>query len=97
MLNLGRGYRAPSAFDLFSNGVHEGTVRFERGDSTLKNETSVNTDLALRVQTSNLIAEIGGFANFIDNFIFPDPSGRSTLRPASRSSRLPRARATGRL
>ncbi len=75
VFNLGRGYRAPSAFDLFSNGVHEGTVRFERGDSTLKNETSVNTDLAVRIQTSELSAELGGFANYIDNFIFPDPTG----------------------
>jgi iron complex outermembrane receptor protein len=73
--NVGRGYRSPTAFDLFSNGVHEGTVRFERGDSTLKNETSINTDLAVRVQTSALSAEIGAFANYIDNFIFPDPSG----------------------
>jgi iron complex outermembrane receptor protein len=75
VLNVGRGYRAPTAFDLFSNGVHEGTVRFERGDSTLKNETSINTDLALRIQGKKVTAEIGGFANFIDNFIFPDPSG----------------------
>jgi iron complex outermembrane receptor protein len=75
VLNVGRGYRSPTAFDLFSNGVHEGTVRFERGDSTLTNETSINTDLALRVQGSKVTAEIGGFANFIDNFIFPDPSG----------------------
>jgi iron complex outermembrane receptor protein len=76
VLNLGRGYRSPSAFDLFSNGVHEGTLRFERGDSTLRNETSVNTDLALRIQGRNVVAEIGGFANFIDNFTFPDPSGQ---------------------
>jgi iron complex outermembrane recepter protein len=75
VFNVGRGYRAPTAFDLFSNGVHEGTVRFERGDSTLKNETSINTDLALRIQGRKVTAEIGGFANFIDNFIFPDPSG----------------------
>jgi iron complex outermembrane recepter protein len=75
VLNLGRGYRSPTAFDLFSNGVHEGTVRFERGDSTLRNETSINTDLALRLQGRKVTAEIGGFANFIDNFIFPDPSG----------------------
>jgi iron complex outermembrane receptor protein len=75
VLNLGRGYRSPTAFDLFSNGVHEGTVRFERGDSTLRNETSVNTDLALRIQTSDVNAEIGAFANYIDDFIFPDPSG----------------------
>ena len=75
VLNVGRGYRAPTAFDLFSNGVHEGTVRFERGDSTLRNETSINTDLAVRVQTSALSAELGAFANYIDNFIFPDPTG----------------------
>lgn len=75
VLNVGRGFRAPSAFDLFSNGVHEGTVRFERGDSTLKNETSINTDLALRVQARSLTAEVGAFANYINNFIFPDPSG----------------------
>jgi iron complex outermembrane receptor protein len=75
VLNVGRGFRAPSAFDLFSNGVHEGTVRFERGDSTLKNETSINSDLALRFQGRNLTAEVGAFANFINNFIFPDPSG----------------------
>ncbi|MGH7580116.1 MAG: TonB-dependent receptor [Gemmatimonadales bacterium] len=75
VVNLGRGYRAPTAFDLYSNGVHEGTVRFERGDPALKNETSVNTDVAVRVQTSELTAELGGFANYIDNFIFPDPTG----------------------
>jgi iron complex outermembrane recepter protein len=75
VLNLGRGFRAPTAFDLFSNGVHEGTVRFERGDSTLRNETSINTDVALRIQGRKITAEIGAFANFIDNFIFPDPSG----------------------
>ena len=75
VLNVGRGYRAPTAFDLFSNGVHEGTVRFERGDPSLKNETSLNTDLSVRVQTNDLRAEVGGFANYIDNFIFPDPSG----------------------
>jgi iron complex outermembrane recepter protein len=75
VLNLGRGYRSPTAFDLFSNGVHEGTVRFERGDPGLKNETSINSDLALRVQSQSLTAEIGGFANLIDNFIFPDPTG----------------------
>ena len=75
VLNVGRGFRAPTASDLFSNGVHEGTVRFERGDSTLGNETSLNTDLALRIQGQKVTMEIGGFANFIDNFIFPDPSG----------------------
>ena len=75
VLNVGRGYRSPSAFDLFSNGVHEGTLRFERGDSTLENETSINSDLAIRLQAQSITAELGVFANFIDNYIYPDPTG----------------------
>jgi iron complex outermembrane receptor protein len=35
----------------------------------------VNTDLAVRVQTNDLSAEAGVFANYIDNFIFPNPTG----------------------
>jgi iron complex outermembrane receptor protein len=81
VLNLGRGYRSPTAYDLFANGVHEGTVRFERGDPALENETSINGDVALRVQTNALSAELGVFANYIDNFIFPDPTG--TVDPES--------------
>jgi iron complex outermembrane receptor protein len=75
VLNVGRGFRAPNSFELFANGVHEGTVAFERGDPALKNETSVNTDLALRIQAPKVTAEIGGFANFIHNYIFSIPTG----------------------
>jgi iron complex outermembrane receptor protein len=74
VLNVGRGFRAPSSFDLFANGVHEGTVAFERGNPDLKNEHSLNTDLALRVQTSALRAEIGAFANYIQDYIFSRPT-----------------------
>ncbi|HEX9167097.1 MAG TPA: TonB-dependent receptor [Gemmatimonadales bacterium] len=75
VLNVGRGYRAPSSFELFSNGVHEGTVRFERGNPALRNETSFNTDLAVRVQTRRVTAEIGGFHNRISDYIYSDPTG----------------------
>lgn len=75
VLNAGRGYRAPSSFELFANGVHEGTVRFERGDPTLVNETSLNGDLALRIQSGNVLVELGGFANSVQNFIFANPTG----------------------
>jgi len=77
VLNVGRGYRAPSTFDLFSNGVHEGTLAFERGNPDLKNETSINTDLALRVQSSRVLLEASVFANFIQNFIYTVPSGET--------------------
>lgn len=73
--NLGRGFRAPSSFELFADGVHEGTVRYERGDPALRNETSFNTDLALRITTGRVSAELGGFHNRISNYIYPDPTG----------------------
>jgi iron complex outermembrane receptor protein len=75
VLNVGRGFRAPSAFELFANGVHEGTVRFERGDPTLSNEHSFNTDLSFRVASSRVSAEVGGFLNLVDNYIYPTPTG----------------------
>ncbi|HEX2449613.1 MAG TPA: TonB-dependent receptor [Gemmatimonadales bacterium] len=74
VFNAGRGFRAPSSFELFANGVHEGTIAFERGDSTLQNEHSINTDLAFRVQTAKIRAELGAFANFIQNFIYSQPT-----------------------
>lgn len=75
VLNVGRGFRAPSTFDLFSNGVHEGTVAFERGDPALSVERSLNADLALRVQTGRLHGEVGGFVNQIRDFIYSRPTG----------------------
>lgn len=75
VLNVGRGFRAPSSFDLFSDGVHEGTTAFEKGNPTLKNETSLNTDLALRVQTDRVALEVGGFVNAIQDYIYTIPTG----------------------
>jgi iron complex outermembrane receptor protein len=74
VLNAGRGFRAPSTFELFSNGVHPGTARFERGNPDLTNETSFNTDLGLRIQTERMRAEVGGFVNSVADYIYPDPT-----------------------
>jgi iron complex outermembrane receptor protein len=74
VLNVGRGFRAPSSFDLFSNGVHEGTLAFERGDPNLKNEKSLNTDVSVRVLSSTAVLEVGGFANVIQDYIFTVPT-----------------------
>src|SRR6267142_2491226 len=75
VINVGRGFRAPSSFDLYSNGVHEGTVAFERGNPNLKTEKSVNTDVALRAQTSRMSLEVGTFLNLIQDYIYTVPSG----------------------
>ncbi len=74
-VNVGRGWRSPTAFELFANGVHEGTVRFERGDSTLKPEESFNVDLSLRYASARLQGEISIFRNRIARYIFPSSTG----------------------
>lgn len=73
VLNLGSGYRAPSVYDLYANGVHEGSLAFDRGNPDLTNEQSLNTDLALRLQNSTLAFEVGGFVNLISNYIYSVP------------------------
>jgi iron complex outermembrane receptor protein len=75
VLNVGRGFRAPSSFDLYSNGVHEGTTAFERGNPNLTTEKSINTDVALRAQTSRVSFEVGTFLNVIQDYIYTVPSG----------------------
>lgn len=74
VINLGRGFRAPSASELFARGVHEGTRRYEVGDAALDTERSWNADLAVRVQGDRVQAEVGVFANRIAGYIYPDPT-----------------------
>jgi iron complex outermembrane receptor protein len=75
VLNVGRGFRAPQPIELFANGVHEGTVEYDVGNPDLKNETSFNTDLAVRVQSGRVNLELGAFANYINNYIYFRPTG----------------------
>src|SRR5699024_1497987 len=44
-LNLSRGFRAPNIAELASNGIHEGTFRYEIGNPDLKSESSNQIDV----------------------------------------------------
>jgi len=68
--NLSRGYRAPNIAELGSNGVHEGTIRYEIGDAGLKPETSLQSDLGIGVSTEHISGELNLFHNTIDRYIF---------------------------
>jgi len=69
-LNLSHGFRAPNIDELSSNGVHDGTVRYEIGDSKLKSESSLQLDYELDYNTKHVSAKLNLFANSISNFIF---------------------------
>ena len=69
-LNLSRGFRAPNISELGANGVHEGTFRYETGNSTLKPENSLQLDYTLGLNTQHISAELNLFDNRINNYIF---------------------------
>lgn len=79
--NLGRGWRAPSEFELFVDGEHEGTGRIERGLVTLDStanpspESSLNADVGIRANFKKFTASFSFFNNTINNFIYPSPTG----------------------
>ncbi len=73
--NLGRAFRAPVLQELFGNGVHEGTLRFERGNAALTPETSVALDGVVRYLTAHVYAEVSGFVNAIDGYVVPRGTG----------------------
>ena len=69
-LNMSRGYRSPNIGELASNGIHEGTDRYEIGDPNLKAENSLQIDYAFGLSTDHLLAEMDFFTTTIDNYIF---------------------------
>jgi iron complex outermembrane receptor protein len=68
--NLARGFRAPTLAELSSNGAHEGTNRFEIGNSNLRSETSWQADAGLDFSSDHIDLGAGVFYNSIRNFIY---------------------------
>ncbi len=69
-MNLSRGFRTPNMSELGSNGIHEGTIRYEIGNQDLKAEYSLQADLGLDISSNYFSAQLAVFANKIDNFIY---------------------------
>ena len=68
--NVARGFRAPNLSELASNGVHEGTIRYEKGNNALKPEFSLQGDLGADLQIRKLSLTAALFCNRIDNYIY---------------------------
>ena len=74
-LNVARGFRTPNMSELASNGVHEGSVRYELGNQQLKAEYSLQADLGVDFTSRYVSAQLALFANRIDNY--PSRGGRN--------------------
>ena len=61
--------RLPSVIELFMNGPHMATGRYEIGDPTLSSETSDNFDITLNYEKDGLYAYASFFVNDVNNYI----------------------------
>lgn len=73
-MNVGRAWRAPTAFELYVDGVHEGTARFETGDSEMNPESSLNIDASAKYISNTFQSELSVYNNQINDYIFPNPT-----------------------
>ena len=73
-INFASGFRAPNLAELTSNGIHEGTNRYERGNQNLTNEQNFQTDVALEYRNKHIEFFANGFYNAVNNYIFISPT-----------------------
>lgn len=73
--SLSSGFRAPNMFELLSNGLHEGTNRYEIGNPDLKTENSYQADASLNYQGEHLEVFFNPYFNYIRNYIYLRPTG----------------------
>jgi len=73
--NIGRAWRAPTFFELFTNGPHPGEARFEIGEATLVPEAGLNFDVSARWQSDRVRGEVAAFSNSINHYIYIAATG----------------------
>ena len=62
--------RAPGAQELFMNGPHLATRRFEVGNVNLSSEVSNNLDMTLNYTAGSVFAKFTAYTNNVDNYIY---------------------------
>jgi iron complex outermembrane receptor protein len=72
--NLSSGYRSPNMFELLSKGVHEGTNRYEIGNTQLKTENGYQVDASINYKSKHLELFVSPYFNYVRNFIYLQPS-----------------------
>lgn len=73
--NAARGFRAPTLFEQFAQGVHGGVAALQLGNPDLDPEESLNLDLSLRWRFDRLSGDLTVYQNRIDDYIFLTDTG----------------------
>ncbi|HYK45094.1 MAG TPA: TonB-dependent receptor [Parafilimonas sp.] len=78
-LNIGTGFRSGNLAELSSNGLHEGTFRYEIGDPNLKVEYNINSEAEISFSKNNFSFSLTGFYNHFNNYIYLTSTGEQYL------------------
>ncbi|MGH7465105.1 MAG: TonB-dependent receptor, partial [Longimicrobiales bacterium] len=76
--SIARAYRTPETGELFSQGPHLAAYSFEVGNPDLEPEVGVGVDVFVRVNRDRFHAEVAGFRNALDNYIYYRDTGERT-------------------
>ena len=74
--NIGLAWRAPHVYELYSNGNELGSGMFVMGNSTMHSEQSTKWITSARYQNSFLDAKIDAYLQWINGYIYDEPSHR---------------------
>lgn len=73
-INVGSSFRTPSAKELAANGVNYHYFSFEKGNPSLKPETSYQLDIAVSQQLDGWQTQVSPFLQYFPNYIYLNPT-----------------------
>lgn len=76
-------FRAPTLEELYSEGPHLAAYSFEIGNPQLDPERGLGTELFLRYRSSRINAEVVGYRNKFQNYLFPRDTGEQSISDPS--------------
>jgi len=74
--NIASAYRTPNVAELTQDGMHG--VRYEQGNRDLISQRNYEGDLSMHFHSEKLMFDLGGFYNYIHNYIFLAPTADTT-------------------
>jgi iron complex outermembrane receptor protein len=87
-VSLGRAFRTPDFNELYSDGPHLAANSYDVGDPSLEPEYGLGVDAFVRVSRATFDAELAGFWNTLDGYIFPSSRGRAESGPQGGAPRF---------
>jgi iron complex outermembrane receptor protein len=74
--NLATAWRPPTVNELYAAGVHQSAAAYELGNAKLTKEQAYNASASLLYSGAKLEGEVGGYINYIRNYLYLAPAQR---------------------